>query len=222
MSREHTPLGQTLLRMITVLLGGGLGCGGADDPGLGRQYDTLVSCWGPPPLEEALARVDVNDDGRLSPDDLLAGEVVFLLRTHGAHVDSQTPDIERVSIHSDWDAYIQRDDNAWVLQATAACHPTARVTFRFETSDTDPGERFDARFTGFGFHALDAMATTRHPEVQGSIVGSAAAGALSGVLEGFASGALHSEVPDAFGRSEMTGQVVHLEALAFRDVEVVP
>lgn len=191
-----------------------------------RPYDTSVQCAGPYyevlQVEDAIGRLDMDGDLAITSDDLLEGEAVFVLRVSGMHADSGAESHPGVSIHADWGAYVERKGSEWVLHATADCMPTARIMLSFGAADVGQGEPYAVSLTDFAFHVVDRdAATTGDVSLEGGVTGTMGNSALSGVLDGSVSGAIHSQVPEEAGLAELTGQTVHIEALAFRAIEVL-
>ncbi len=199
---------------------------GCAEPVPTRQFDTIIDCTGPLLVAvseaEALSRLDVDGDGEVTPADLSPGESVAILRMPGTHIDFMREANHGVSIHSDRHAYVVEDDEDLVLNMSINCMPTSQLALAFDLADLEDGSLQAWELTGFAFSSDEANAATSYDvQAYGDIEGYVSEGRLSGILRGFAAGALYSSVPEEVGLSYVTGQSVQVEALVFRDIEVV-
>jgi len=193
-----------------------------------RPYDTLLTCRDPnavpiDTLEQAIARLDADEDGRLTDRDLRPREARSVIRLDGVHNATGQVSEPGVSVHGDFEplAYFNPwvERPTWQVEMALECVPVATVSLLFQT----PGERLEP-----GSHPVFSMSVAvwthevgtrrdmaHRPDVVGSVrITEVSDSGISGWFEGRATDTLHTP-PD---EELPTGQSLTIEAFAFRDV----
>lgn len=221
---RSSPLFPCLLYVVTTT-----GCGERDV--VHRPYDTALSCRDPgaspiDTVEQAVARLDTDEDGVLTDLDLRPREGRAALRIDGVHEATGEAAEPGWSVHADFDAEFFLNQGylrpTWNVKITLGCVPSATMDIVFEAPDGIE----TLEVGSYPVVSMSVLVWTHEVMTRRDIDPPAVAGVVhitevseegvSGWLEGSATGSLFTRIP----RPVATGQSMTVEALAFRDVPI--
>jgi len=216
-----------MLNPILLSVGLIVGCSPPDDPPR-QPLDTFVRCGEKPErnLDEGIRQLDRDGDGMLLSEDLATGEAIVFLSMSGDYVDYGSRVATWPTAYSDRAPRLAMDEGpdgtTLLLEMNVACRPAATLEFVFveqpdgsfvttdfslEVPDNEVGVGDDASVVGTLSAVVDASTASGHLESDGMDIG--------GPLYAFG-------LPRRSALEEETGVAVHVEALVFNRLRLLP